>query len=187
MTRPDALLVIDVQMAFVARRDAGFPWGDPAADHRIADLLAGFRAAGVPVIHIHHHDPDPGSDFHKTAPGALVQPCAAPLPGESLVIKQGSSAFIGTGLEQTLRDAGVQQLVIAGGAANFCVESTARMAGNLGFATTVVADALLNFQQRLRDGRVMPASDVLALTLANLDGEFARIAETSQVLADLSH
>ena len=37
MARPDALLVIDVQMAFVARRDAGYPWGNPEADQRIAD------------------------------------------------------------------------------------------------------------------------------------------------------
>jgi nicotinamidase-related amidase len=186
MEKPDALLIIDVQMDFVARRDAGFQWGNPQADHRIAALLAGFRAAAIPVIHVHHHDPDVGSDFHKDAPGAAVQPCAAPLPGEQLVIKHGSSAFIGTGLEQGLRDAGVQRLVIAGGAANYCVESTARMAGNLGFATTVVGDALLNFHHRLRDGRLFPATDVLAMTLANLDGEFARIAATDQVLAEIS-
>jgi len=60
------------------------------------------------------------------------------------------------------------------------VESTARMAGNLGFVTIVVGDALI-----LRDGRVFPPKDVLAKTLANLEGEFARIADTAQVLAEL--
>ena len=84
-----------------------------------------------------------------------------------------------------LRQAGFDTLVLAGGAANFCVESTARMAGNLGFQTTIVGDALLNFQKTLRDGRVMPAGDVLALTLANLDGAFAAIATTAEVLAGL--
>ena len=54
------------------------------------------------------------------------------------------------------------------------------MAGKLGFVTIVVGDALI-----LRDGRVFPPKDVLAKTLANLEGEFARIADTAQVLAEL--
>ncbi|MBC7737332.1 MAG: isochorismatase family protein [Candidatus Saccharibacteria bacterium] len=35
--------------------------------------------------------------------------------------------------------------MIVGGEANMCVESTTRMAGNLGFQTSFVADALVNF------------------------------------------
>ena len=73
--------------------------------------------------------------------------------------------------------------MVIGGAANYCVESTARMAGNLGYATTVVGDALINFRQILRDGREMAAADVLALTLANLDGEFAQVVSVDEVLA----
>ena len=60
------------------------------------------------------------------------------------------------------------------------------MAGNLGFDTIVVGDALINFQRTLRDGRVFPPGDVLAMTLANLDGEFARIVDTAQVLAEFA-
>ena len=60
------------------------------------------------------------------------------------------------------------------------------MAGKLGFDTTVVGDALLNFQKTLRDGRVMPAGDVLALTLANLSGACATIATTAEGLAGLA-
>lgn len=181
-----ALLVIDVQMAFVARRDAGHAWANPQADARIATLLAAFRHQGLPVIHVHHHALDPRDDFHAAAPGALVQPAAAPLTGEPVIIKHGSSAFIGTGLAQHLADQDITGLVIVGGAANYCVESTARMAGNLGFVTTVVGDALINFGARLRDGRKMPAADVLALTLANLDGEFAHIASTNEILTQIA-
>ena len=110
---------------------------------------------------------------------------ALPRAGERVIVKHGSSAFIGTGLEADLRQAGFDSLVLAGGAAKYCVDSTARMAGNLGFSTTVVGDALLNFQKTLRDGRVMNATDVLAMTLANLSGEFATIQDTDAVLADL--
>ncbi len=181
-----ALVVVDVQKAFVADRDEGYPWANADAPQRIADLLAAFRAAGLAVVHVHHHGTDPADNFHPGNPLSVAMDEAAPLAGETLVIKHGSSAFIGTDLEAVLRGAGLDRLVLAGGAANYCVESTARMAGDLGFATTVVGDALINFQKTLRDGRVMPPGDVLAMTLANLDGEFARIATTTEVLAEVA-
>ena len=180
-----ALIVIDSQQSFVASRDRGRAWGNPDAEARIADLLAAFRTAGLPVLHVHHHGTDPTDDFHPDNPLSAPMAAAMPVADEPVIIKTGSSAFIGTGLEQTLRAAGYDRLVLAGGAANYCVESTARMAGNLGFDTVIAGDALLNFQTRLRDGRIMAAGDVLALTLANLDGEFATVRDTAEVLADL--
>ena len=181
-----ALLVIDTQMAFVARRDAGHPWANPDADARIAALLAAFRAKDLPVLHVLHHGQDPRDDFHADSPGAQVQPAAAPLPGEPVFIKHGSSAFMGTGLADHLTAHGITGLVIAGGAANYCVESSTRMASDLGYTTTVVGDALINFGQTLRDGRRVPAGDVLALTLANLDGEFAHVAVTNEILTQIA-
>lgn len=111
-------------------------------------------------------------------------PEVAPAAGEPVVVKLGSSGFIGTGLEALLRDAGVHSLVIVGGEANMCVESTARMAGNPGFATTVVADALVNFQRTLRDGRVVPLETVLEMSLANLTS-FARIVSRAELLSEV--
>jgi nicotinamidase-related amidase len=180
-----ALLVIDVQMAFVARRDAGDAWGNPGAETKIAALIAAFRDRGLPVWHVHHHGHDPRDDFYAKAPGAAVQPCAAPLPGEAVVIKQTSSAFAQTGLEAELRAAGIDSLVLAGGAANFCVESSTRAAADLGFQVTLAEDALINFGSRLRDGRPVPAAEVLAMSLANLDGEFAAVAPTAALIAAL--
>ncbi|MEO6301453.1 MAG: isochorismatase family protein [Paracoccaceae bacterium] len=180
-----ALVVIDTQQAFVADRDAGYPWANVDADIRIGALITAFRTAGLPVVHVHHHGLDPADNFHRENPLSAPMAVAAPVADEAVVIKHSSSAFVGTGLETMLREAGFDRLVLCGGAANYCVESTARMAGDLGFQTTVVGDALINFQKTLRDGRVMPAQDVLAVTLANLDGEFARIASSDEVLAEL--
>ena len=180
------LVVIDTQQAFVADRDAGYPWANADADLRIGGLIAAFRAAGLPVVHVHHHGTDPQDSFHPDNPLSAPMAVALPAESEAVVIKHGSSAFIGTGLEAMLRGAGQQRLVLCGGAANYCVESTARMAGNLGFDTSVVGDALINFQKTLRDGRVLPAADVLAVVLANLDGEFAQIVSTEEVLAEVS-
>lgn len=184
MPKP-ALIVIDVQMDFAHRAAAGRAFANPRAVAGIADLLAAFRARDLPVIHVHHHDLPPDSPMHAGAPGAAVQPQAAPLPGEPVCVKHVNSAFIGTSLEADLRAAGRTELVLVGGAANYCVETTARMAGNLGFATTVVADALICMGQTGIDGRRFPPADVLAMTLANFDGEFARVVTAAALLAEL--
>lgn len=181
-----ALLVIDVQTAFVEDRDAGYPWANPDAPAKIASLIARFRANGLPVIHVHHHGTDPRDSFHPDAPGAQPMDCARPEPGEAVFIKHGSSAFIGTGLSEHLEKLGRPALTIVGGAANYCVDTTARMAGNLGHQATVAEDALINFQKTLRDGRIMPAADVLALTLANLSDEFAHVATTDEILKGIA-
>jgi nicotinamidase-related amidase len=177
------LIVIDVQMAFVEDRDAGYPWANPEADARIGDLIGAFRAAGLPVIHVHHCEMIEGSEFHPDATGYKPQPCATPLTGEAVFVKERSSAFAGTGLEPHLRVAGLSDLVIAGGAANFCVESTTRAASDMGFRVTLAEDALLNHQKTQRDGRVAPPQEVLAMTLANLGGQFAEVLKTSDIVA----
>jgi nicotinamidase-related amidase len=184
MSKP-VLVVIDLQEAMRADRDAGYPWANPDAPETAGRLLAAFRAAGLPVVHVHHHGTDPADGFHPDNPLSVAMPEVAPVPGEPVVIKQGSSGFIGTGLEALLRDSGFETLVIVGGEANMCVESTTRMAGNLGFQTSVVADALVNFQRTRRDGVVVPPGDVLELSLANMMS-FARITDSAQILAEIA-
>lgn len=178
------LLVIDLQQAMRADRDAGFPWANPHAPDTAGRILAAFRAAGLPVVHIHHHAADRADGFHPDNPLSAPMPEVQPLQTEAVVIKHGSSAFIGTGLEALLRARGHDALVVVGGEANMCVESTVRMAGNLGFATTVVADALVNFPRRRRDGSVIPAPDVLEMSLANL-ASFARVVDATQILTEV--
>jgi hypothetical protein len=56
------------------------------------------------------------------------------------------------------------------------------MAGNLGFDTYVVSDATWAVDKRDLAGRLWPAEDVHALSLANLDGEYARVVDTSSLL-----
>lgn len=184
LTDKTALVVIDLQEAMRADRDAGYPWANPDAPEIAGRLLAAFRAADRAVVHIHHHGTDPDDGFHPDNPLSRAMPEVAPQPGEAVVVKQGSSGFIGTGLETLLRDAGYDHLVICGGEANMCVESTTRMAGNLGFRVSVVADALVNFQRTRRDGVVIPPKDVLEMSLANLTS-FAKVVESDAILAEL--
>jgi nicotinamidase-related amidase len=175
-----ALIIIDLQNAI----DAPY-WGrrnNPDAEANVARLLGAWRAARRPLYHIRHDSTEPQSAYRPGQPGNDFKPEATPLPGEPVIAKRTNSAFIGTGLEQRLRDAGHTTLVIAGVITNNSVEATARMAGNLGFTTFLAADACFTFDKKLLDGRLVPADEVHALSLANLHGEYATVVDTAWVL-----
>ena len=177
-----ALVIIDVQMEFAFRSDAGVPRTTPAAEANIARLLEAFRQASGRINHVHHHSHEAGSPFTAGQPGAEVQPFVQPLAGEAAYIKNVNSAFIGTSLEADLRRDGIKQLIVCGGTANHCVETTTRMAGNLGFDVLYVADGVWAYGNTGPDGRTHTPQDVLSATLSNLHGEFASVVKTDDVL-----
>jgi nicotinamidase-related amidase len=184
LTADAVLLIVDVQQAIDHPS-----WGvrnNPAMEANIASLLAAWRRSGRPVIHVQHVSREPRSTYRPGQPGVEFKPEVAPLAGETVLVKHVNSAFIGTDLEARLRRAGCPTLVITGVITNNSVEATARMAGNLGFDAVVVADATATFGRADYNGKEHDADDVHALSLANLQGEYARIADTAAVLAALA-
>jgi nicotinamidase-related amidase len=178
-----ALIVIDVQKAIDHPS-----WGvrnNPEAEANIASLLAEWRTAGWPIYHIRHDSTEPQSTYRPGQPGHDFKPEALPLAGEPVLAKRTNSAFIGTGLEARLRDAGHQALVVAGVITNNSVEATVRMAGNLGFTTFLVEDAAFTFGRKDWNGLWRTASEVHAMSLANLHGEYCTVVRTAEVLGSL--
>jgi nicotinamidase-related amidase len=180
-----ALIVIDVQRAFDEWEDAGRRRNNPHAVTRIADLLAAFRTKGAPIFHIRHQGTHPGSSFAPDRTGYLVKDEAQERAGEPVIVRRVNSAFIGTDLEARLRAAGIRTVVICGATTNHCVETTTRMAGNLGFDAWLARDATWTFDRTGPDADEHSAEDIHAMTLANLNEEFARIVWTAQVIAAL--
>jgi nicotinamidase-related amidase len=180
-----ALIVVDVQRAFDQWEAAGKRRNNPQAVDRIAELLAAFRANGAPVFHIRHEGTRPNSSFLPGGAGYPVKDEAREIEGEPVIMKRVNSAFIGTDLETRLRAADINTLVICGATTNHCVETTTRMAGNLGFDTRLVRDATWTFDRTGPDGDAHSAEDIHAMTLANLNGEFARIVSASEAIAAL--
>ena len=180
-----ALLVIDMQMEMANATAAGRPRANPDAEDYIARLLAGFRDAGLPVVHVMHDDPRSESRFRRDLPSGQPMPCAQPIDGEPVFWKTGSSGFVGTGLAEALEARDIQNLVIVGGVAAFCVNSTARSAANLGFAIEVVEDALIAFAMPARKGGDLEAEVVLEVTLSGLAAGFGGVLPAQDVLARL--
>ncbi|MEO7972569.1 MAG: cysteine hydrolase family protein, partial [Thermoanaerobaculia bacterium] len=152
---------------------------------RIAELLAAWRATGRPVFHARHLSQHPTSPLRPGQPGSEFKQATAPIAGESVIEKRVNSCFIGTALEDELRQRGIATLVLAGLTTNHCVSTTARMAGNLGFETWVVADATATFDRRGPDGAHHSAEEIQAIALADLHGEFATVVDSTSVLAAL--
>lgn len=173
--RPRALLVIDMQAEMARRLAAGVDCVNPAAPARVAELVAGFRAAGLPVLHVRHRG-GPGSAFHPTAPGFAPMPCADALPGEAVFEKTTSSAFASTALEAHLRAAGLAELVVCGAVAGFCVSSTVRAAADLGFRVTLAEDAVLGFGLP-----GLAAAQVFAVSMGLLAADFAHLAQSADL------
>jgi nicotinamidase-related amidase len=180
-----ALIVVDVQRAFDEWEAAGKRRNNPEAVARIADLLAAFRISGAPIFHIRHQGTRPNSSFLPGATGYPVKDEAREIEGEPVIVKRVNSAFIGTDLETRLRAADIKTLVICGATTNHCVETTTRMAGNLGFDARLVRDATWTFDRAGPDGDHHSAEEIHAMTLANLNGEFARIVFAAEAIAGL--
>jgi nicotinamidase-related amidase len=178
-----ALIVVDVQRAFDEWEAAGKRRNNPEAITRIVDLLSAFRDHNAPIFHIRHEGSRPNSSFLPGGTGYSVKDEARELAGEPVIVKRVNSAFIGTDLEEQLRAAAIKTLVICGATTNHCVETTTRMAGNLGFDARLVRDATWTFDRIGPDGDAHSAEDIHAMTLANLEGEFARIVTAAGVIA----
>ncbi|WP_044872260.1 cysteine hydrolase family protein [Pseudomonas sp. LFM046] len=176
---PGALLIIDQQQG-IQRLDR--PRNNPDAERRIAALLERWRRAGWPLVHIRHISREAGSVFAPGQSGALFQPDLAPTEREQVLEKNVPDAFINSGLERWLRVRGIDAVVVVGVASENSVEATARSAGNLGFATTVVADACYTFAKADFSGRPRSAEEVHDMALANLQGEYAEVRFTDELL-----
>jgi nicotinamidase-related amidase len=177
------LLLVDVQRGF--DDPAWGPRNNADAELAIARLLAAWRDREAPLIHVRHVSRRPTSGFQAGTPAVEFKPEALPAPGEDVIEKSVNSAFIGTDLAHRLQGAGCTELVIVGLTTDHCVSTTARMAANLGFSTTVVSDATATFDRVAPDGEVFPAELMHRTALASLQGEFAQIAEAGEVLRSL--
>jgi nicotinamidase-related amidase len=185
LSKHTALVIIDAQAGI----KEGLHWGgnrnNPEAENNMATLLDHWRTANLPVIVVQHCSISPTSPFRRGHSGNMLMEFAHPRPGEKLVQKSTTSAFVNTDLYEYIRRARIDGLVLTGFVTNNSVESTARSAGDSGINTIVVSDATACFDKITLKGKKVASEEVHQLSLANLKDEFAAIKTTEEIIIAL--
>jgi nicotinamidase-related amidase len=186
MTR--ALIVIDMQHGF---DDLAFwgPTANPACEANVTALIGAWAARAEPIVVVRHDSVSPTSPLHPSNPGNALVDAVAAAPADLRISKNVNSAFYGdVDLHAWLQERGIDEVVVCGIQTNMCVETTARMAGNLGYDTTVVLDATRTFDLEAEVPGLgvvtRSAADLMASTAVVLQqGGFARIRTTAELVA----
>lgn len=105
----------------------------------------------------------------------------APTTDEIVITKTASGAFTGTALEATLRNMGIEHLRICGFVTDECVETTARVALDLGFVVKVVSDATTTYHAEAYNSTIEKFSSFgFAATTDDVISEFMALASVSK-------
>ena len=201
------LVVIDMQRDFIDLGGFGAALGNDvrplaAIVPTVQRLIAGFRAAGLPVIHTREchrpdlsdcppakrergqptlriGDPGPmGRILIAGEPGAEIVPELAPLPGEPVIDKPGKGAFYATAFGETLERLGLRSLVFAGVTTEVCVQTTMREANDRGYECLLAEDATESY---------FPAFKAATLEMIRAQGAIVGWTATTGAVLDALH
>jgi nicotinamidase/pyrazinamidase len=171
-----ALIVVDVQNDFADPRGGLSVSGGEAIIPRLNDEVARAREAGATVVYTQDWHPESTPHFEKDGGvwpvhcvrgtwGAELHPALRVIGERVRKGQHGEDGYSGftmrdpesgaerpTELEQLLRSADVERVVVAGLATDYCVRATALDAVRLGFETAVLTDAIAAVNLEPDDG-----------------------------------
>jgi len=157
--RKTALIIVDMQKDFVYPDGKLYVPGSEKIIPSIRMLLDRARANRVKVVYTQDWHPENSPEF-KIWPehcvmgsrGAEIVDELKPQPGELIIRKETYDAFYRTELEERLREANVENVIVTGVVANICVLHTAGSAALRGLKIVLPVDctvALNEFDYRL--------------------------------------
>jgi nicotinamidase-related amidase len=180
------LLFIDVQLGVNVLQHWGGVNGrrnNPDAEDKMRILLKTFRDCDNQVAFTRHDSRESASPLKLSLETGTQIDGLEIEDSDIVVTKDVNSGFIGTSLEVQLRRAGITRLLVAGFFTNFCVETTVRMAGNMGFDTYLVEDACATTNRVGLDGVDHEPEVVHQMAVASMHGEFCTAISTKDALS----
>lgn len=169
-----ALLVVDLQQG-TTRGPSAHAMADIIAN--AASLARSFRAQGLPVAlatmdlaaATAGRSELGGRPATVPADFASLVPELKPADTDIQVTRRTWSCFTSTPLHDLLRERAVTQVVIAGLATSFGVESTARQAYDLGYNVVLAIDAMTDPRPEAHDNSVTRIFPILGETATTSD------------------
>lgn len=168
------LLVVDVQKSLVGEH----PWREEQLLETICGLQEKFREQGKEVAFVRHDDGPESEGMAFGSPGWEIYDGVAPRPGERVFDKRFNSAFLKTGLEEYLREKGVDTIVLAGMQTEYCIDATVKSAFERGFRVILPTDGVTTF-----DNGMLTAAELNRLFIYKIwKGRFAEILLPAEIL-----
>jgi len=180
-----ALLLIDIQDSFKVNANRWERRGNRHFEKNVSILLDHWRSAGLPRFFLLHTDPDPG--FRKGDPEFRLMDFMERRGDEPLLVKNTRNAFTSTDLQQRLDKLGIRRLVVTGIQMEQCVETTTRVAADLGYEVDFVLDATQTFPIVNRaTGEEISTDALVERTQYVLRDRFARIVRARDLVGELA-
>jgi nicotinamidase-related amidase len=190
----NALIVIDMQESFRVR-PLWATLNNPSLIANVGRLVDAARQRGDEVIWVLHAEAGSGDEFDPANGHVRLLDELQSGKDEPIIVKSSHNAFSTTNLQQVLTMRGVGSVTVCGIRTEQCVETTARVASDFGYAVTFVTDATgsfpiphwdadpdLSVDALLADPRTLAAADVVARTEYALAGRFATVTGTDAYL-----
>ncbi|MEE6258497.1 cysteine hydrolase family protein [Plantactinospora sonchi] len=189
-----ALVVIDVQESF-RQRPNWAATSNPEIVKQVRLLTETFRASGDLVVWVLHTEPGTGTVFDPALGFVRLMDGLDVAPGEPVLRKTSHNAFTTTNLQQLLTSEGIRELTVCGIRTEQCVETTTRLASDLGYQVTFVTDATATtpiehrdappgrpLDEILADPRTLGVDEIIRRTEYALAGRFATIRTVAELV-----
>lgn len=174
-----ALILIDIQNDY-------FPGGNMEligienAANNARQLLNKFRKTKSPVFHIQHVSIRPNATFFiPNTNGVKINDYVKPNADETIIVKHYPNSFRDTDLHEKLKQGGIEKLIICGAMSHMCIDTTVRVAFDLGYKCVVIFDACATKDLSIHNTHV-PAEQVHAAYMAGLNGIFSKVVLLSK-------
>ncbi len=186
-----ALLVIDVQKIYALEESSYFVENSQTIVENINRLIGRFHKQDEMIVYIkHEHNPD-GSDsgrmfdfagevedveFQQNSLEVEFIDGLSIIENAPVIIKRRYDAFLGTELNNILKENDIEKVVICGFMTNFCCESTARHAHDIDYFVDFVIDAMGTPGTEL-----LTPEETTKATVATIESGFAVVVNTDDV------
>jgi nicotinamidase-related amidase len=175
-----ALLVIDFQNEYFNGK-LPIPDGKRALANT-KRLIERADADGMAVVHVQHVTPAGSPVFAEDSPTSRIHDDIQPAANHAVVQKSSVSVFPTTNLDERLKKAGIDTLVISGLMTHACVAGAARDAVPLGYNVIVADDACATRDLDLAGNDTVPHASLHRAALASIDDTFGDIMTTDELL-----